>query len=252
MLDMSVPVVAKFRRLLDSLPRETLPDVVASMIRTSNMEKTPGEVLDALSLEERFKKALPMLTRQIEGLKLLQKTRKKSPDNEKTVLSVRKDCLDIRAARTLLDNDHYAMDKLKRRVLEYLAVRQLKTLLKGPILCFVGPQEEFHRIALGGVCDQSDIRGHRRTYVGSMPGRIINGLKTVAGDLGQVLDPEQNHSFTDHYPQRGLRPVASALYCHSKHHSHHPPRPLDRMEVLQVPGGANTQEEKVEIAHTVT
>ncbi|XP_010787718.1 lon protease homolog 2, peroxisomal isoform X1 [Notothenia coriiceps] len=88
MLDMSLPVVAKFRRLLDSLPRETLPDVVASMIRTSNKEKL--QVLDALSLEERFKKALPMLTRQIEGLKLLQKTRKKSPDNEKTVLSVRK------------------------------------------------------------------------------------------------------------------------------------------------------------------
>ncbi|KAK5867843.1 hypothetical protein PBY51_012301 [Eleginops maclovinus] len=274
MLDMSVPVVAKFRRLLDSLPKETLPDVVASMIRTSNKEKL--QVLDALSLEERFKKALPMLTRQIEGLKLLQKTRKKSPDNEKRVISVRKggvfpgrqfnldeedededgddtaalerkvhgakmpeaalrvclkelkrlkkmpqsmpefaltrnyldlmvelpwskstkDCLDIRAARTLLDNDHFAMDKLKRRVLEYLAVRQLKTSLKGPILCFVGPPgvgktsvgrsiartlgREFHRIALGGVCDQSDIRGHRRTYVGSMPGRIINGLKTVA------------------------------------------------------------------------
>ncbi|MEQ2195349.1 Lon protease-like protein 2 [Xenoophorus captivus] len=208
MLDTSVPVVAKFRRLLDSLPRETLPDVVASMIRTSNKEKL--QVLDTVSLEERFRKALPMLTRQIEGLKLLQKTRKMSPDAEKRVLSVRKggvfpgrqfnldeedededgddmaalerkihgasmpeaalrvclkelkrlkkmpqsmpeyaltrnyldlmvelpwskstkDCLDIRAARTLLDNDHYAMDKLKRRVLEYLAVRQLKTSLK--------------------------------------------------------------------------------------------------------------------------
>ncbi|XP_013912180.1 PREDICTED: lon protease homolog 2, peroxisomal-like [Thamnophis sirtalis] len=88
-----------------------------------------------------------------------------------------KDCLDIRAARVLLDNDHYAMEKLKKRVLEYLAVRQLKNNLKGPILCFVGPPgvgktsvgrsvaktlgREFHRIALGGVCDQSDIRGHR-------------------------------------------------------------------------------------------
>ncbi|XP_074534344.1 lon protease homolog 2, peroxisomal [Halichoeres trimaculatus] len=364
MLDMSVPVVAKFRRLLDSLPRETLPDVVASMIRTSNKEKL--QVLDAVSLEERFKKALPMLNRQIEGLKLLQKTRKRSPDNEKRVLSVRKggvfpgrqfnldeedededgndtavlerkvhganmpeaalkvclkelkrlkkmpqsmpeyaltrnyldlmvelpwskstkDCLDIGAARTLLDNDHYAMDKLKRRVLEYLAVRQLKTSLKGPILCFVGPPgvgktsvgrsiartlgREFHRIALGGVCDQSDIRGHRRTYVGSMPGRIVNGLKTVgvnnpvflldevdklgkslqgdpAAALLEVLDPEQNHSFTDHYLNVAFDLSQVLFIATANTTATIPPALLDRMEVLQVPG--YTQEEKVEIAH---
>lgn len=364
MLDMSLPVVAKFRRLLDSLPTETLPDVVASMIRTSNKEKL--QVLDAVSLEERFKKALPMLTRQIEGLKLLQKTRKVSPDNEKRVLSVRKggvfpgrqfkldeedededgddttalekkiygahmpdaalkvclkelkrlkkmpqsmpeyaltrnyldlmvelpwsksskDSLDIGAARTLLDNDHYAMDKLKRRVLEYLAVRQLKASLKGPILCFVGPPgvgktsvgrsiartlgREFHRIALGGVCDQSDIRGHRRTYVGSMPGRIINGLKTVgvnnpvflldevdklgkslqgdpAAALLEVLDPEQNHSFTDHYLNVAFDLSQVLFIATANTTATIPPALLDRMEVLQVPG--YTQEEKMEIAH---
>ncbi|XP_053174530.1 lon protease homolog 2, peroxisomal [Scomber japonicus] len=364
MLDMSVPVVAKFRRLLDSLPRETLPDVVASMIRTSNKEKL--QVLDAVSLEERFKKALPMLTKQIEGLKLLQKTRKMNPDHEKRVLSVRKggvfpgrqfnldeededddgddtaalerkvhganmpeaafrvclkelkrlkkmpqsmpeyaltrnyldlmvelpwskstkDCLDIQAARTLLDNDHYAMDKLKRRVLEYLAVRQLKASLKGPILCFVGPPgvgktsvgrsiartlgREFHRIALGGVCDQSDIRGHRRTYVGSMPGRIVNGLKTVgvnnpvflldevdklgkslqgdpAAALLEVLDPEQNHSFTDHYLNVAFDLSQVLFIATANTTATIPPALLDRMEVLQVPG--YTQEEKVEIAH---
>ncbi|XP_029952749.1 lon protease homolog 2, peroxisomal [Salarias fasciatus] len=368
MLDMSVPVVAKFRRLLDSLPREALPDVVASMIRTSNKEKL--QVLDAVSLEERFRKALPLLTKQIEGLKLLQKTRKLSPDNEKKVLSVRKggvfpgrqfnldeededdngddtaalerkvheanmpeaaykvclkelkrlkkmpqsmyqtmpeyaltrnyldlmvelpwskstkDCLDIRAARTLLDNDHYAMDKLKRRVLEYIAVKQLKTSLKGPILCFVGPPgvgktsvgrslartlgREFHRIALGGVCDQSDIRGHRRTYVGSMPGRIINGLKTVgvnnpvflldevdklgkslqgdpAAALLEVLDPEQNHSFTDHYLNVAFDLSQVLFIATANTTATIPPALLDRMEVLQVPG--YTQEEKVEIAH---
>uniref|UniRef100_A0A665V194 Lon protease homolog 2, peroxisomal n=1 Tax=Echeneis naucrates TaxID=173247 RepID=A0A665V194_ECHNA len=359
MLDVSIPVVAKFRRLLDSLPRETLPDVVASMIHTSNKEKL--QVLDAVSLEERFKKALPMLTRQIDGLKLLQKTRKTSPDNEKrvrerkplnrivgneedededgddtTVLERKvraanmpeaalkvclkelkrlkklpqsmpeyaltrnyldlmvelpwskstKDCLDIRAARTLLDNDHYAMDKLKRRVLEYLAVRQLKTSLKGPILCFVGPPgvgktsvgrsiartlgREFHRIALGGVCDQSDIRGHRRTYVGSMPGRIINGLKTVgvnnpvflldevdklgkslqgdpAAALLEVLDPEQNHSFTDHYLNVAFDLSQVLFIATANTTATIPPALLDRMEVLQVPG--YTQEEKVEIAH---
>uniref|UniRef100_A0A8C9XXX2 Lon peptidase 2, peroxisomal n=1 Tax=Sander lucioperca TaxID=283035 RepID=A0A8C9XXX2_SANLU len=322
-------------------------------------------VLDAVTLEERFKKALPMLTRQIEGLKLIKKTRKIGPDNEKRVTNIcispfpfnnfnldeedededgddtaalerkvhgakmseaalrvclkelkrlkkmpqsmpeyaltrnyldlmvelpwsksTKDCLDIRAARTLLDNDHYAMDKLKRRVLEYLAVRQLKTSLKGPILCFVGPPgvgktsvgrsiartlgREFHRIALGGVCDQSDIRGHRRTYVGSMPGRIINGLKTVAvnnpvflldevdklgkslqGDpaaaLLEVLDPEQNHSFTDHYLNVAFDLSQVLFIATANTTATIPPALLDRMEVLQVPG--YTQEEKVEIAH---
>ncbi|XP_048025402.1 LOW QUALITY PROTEIN: lon protease homolog 2, peroxisomal [Megalobrama amblycephala] len=364
MLDMSVPVVAKLRRLLDSLPKETLPDVLASMIRTSNKEKL--QVLDAVDLEERFKKALPLLTRQIEGLKLLQKTRKLRPDDDKRVLAIRKggvfpgrqfsldeeaededgddtallekkvkaaampeaalrvclkelrrlkkmpqsmpeyaltrnylemmvelpwsksttDCLDIRAARVLLDNDHYAMEKLKRRVLEYLAVRQLKSTLKGPILCFVGPPgvgktsvgrsiartlgREFHRIALGGVCDQSDIRGHRRTYVGSMPGRIINGLKTVgvnnpvflldevdklgkslqgdpAAALLEVLDPEQNHSFTDHYLNVPFDLSQVLFIATANTTATIPPALLDRMEVLQVPG--YIQEEKVEIAH---
>ncbi|KAG5273102.1 hypothetical protein AALO_G00147680 [Alosa alosa] len=394
MLDMSVPVVAKLRRMLDSLPRETLPDVLASMIRTTNKEKL--QVLDAVSLEERFKKTLPLLSRQIEGLKLLQKTRKPKPDDDKKVLSVRKggvfpirqfsldeeaedddgdditllerkvkgasmpepalrvcvkelkrlkkmpqsmpeyaltrnylelmvelpwsksttDCLDIRAARVLLDNDHYAMEKLKRRVLEYLAVRQLKSSLKGPILCFVGPPgvgktsvgrsiartlgREFHRIALGGVCDQSDIRGHRRTYVGSMPGRIINGLKSVASTIrsscwtrwtswaracretlpppcwrfltrmqtrggmyqrdekhqkhlerfargAPVLDPEQNHSFTDHYLNVAFDLSQVLFIATANTTATIPPALLDRMEVLQVPG--YTQEEKVEIAH---
>ncbi|XP_026879283.2 lon protease homolog 2, peroxisomal [Electrophorus electricus] len=364
MLDMSVPVVAKLRQLLDSLPRETLPDVLAAMIRTSNTEKL--QVLDAVDLQERFKKTLPMLTRQIEGLKLLQKTRKPRPDDDKRVLAIRKggvfpgrqfsleedgededgddmavlerkvkeaampepalhvclkelkrlkkmpqsmpeyaltrnylelmvelpwtkstsDCLDIRAARVLLDNDHYALEKLKRRVLEYLAVRQLRSTLKGPILCFVGPPgvgktsvgrsiartlgREFHRIALGGVCDQSDVRGHRRTYVGSMPGRIINGLKTVgvnnpvflldevdklgkslqgdpAAALLEVLDPEQNHSFTDHYLNVPFDLSQVLFIATANTTSTIPPALLDRMEVIQVPG--YTQEEKVEIAH---
>ncbi|XP_068595458.1 lon protease homolog 2, peroxisomal [Brachionichthys hirsutus] len=364
MWDLSVPLVAKLKRILDSLPRETLPDVVASMIRFSNKEKL--QVLDAVSLEERFRKALPMLTRQIEGLKMLQKTRNLNPDDVTRVSSKHKggmfpgrqinldgedededgddavalerkvhranmpnaalricikelkrlkkmpqampdyaltrnyldlmvelpwskstkDCLDIRAARTLLDNDHYAMDKLKRRVLEYLAVRQLKNSLKGPILCFVGPPgvgktsvgrsiaktlgREFHRIALGGICDQSDIRGHRRTYVGSMPGRIINGLKTVgvnnpvflldevdklgkslqgdpAAALLEVLDPEQNHSFTDHYLNVAFD-LSQVLFIATANTTVTiPPALLDRMEVLQVPG--YTQEERVEIAH---
>lgn len=364
MLDMSVPAVAKLRRLLDNLPREALPDILTSIIRTTNKEKL--QILDAVSLEERFKMTIPLLVRQIEGLKLLQKTRKHKQDDDKRVIAIRPikrithipgtleddeedednddivmlekkirtssmpeqahkvcvkeikrlkkmpqsmpeyaltrnylelmvelpwnksttDRLDIRAARVLLDNDHYAMEKLKKRVLEYLAVRQLKNNLKGPILCFVGPPgvgktsvgrsvaktlgREFHRIALGGVCDQSDIRGHRRTYVGSMPGRIINGLKTVgvnnpvflldevdklgkslqgdpAAALLEVLDPEQNHNFTDHYLNVAFDLSQVLFIATANTTATIPPALLDRMEIIQVPG--YTQEEKVEIAH---
>ncbi|KAJ7311832.1 hypothetical protein JRQ81_006144 [Phrynocephalus forsythii] len=357
MLDMSIPAVAKLRRLLDNLPREALPDILTSIIRTSNQEKL--QILDAVGLEERFKMTIPLLVRQIEGLRLLQKTRKPKQDDDKRVIAIRpirriahipgtaedeedeedhddivslekkvrtssmpeqalkvcvkelkrlkkmpqsmpeyaltrnylelmvelpwnkstKDCLDIRAARVLLDNDHYAMEKLKKRVLEYLAVRQLKNNLKGPILCFVGPPgvgktsvgrsiaktlgREFHRIALGGVCDQ-------RTYVGSMPGRIINGLKTVgvnnpvflldevdklgkslqgdpAAALLEVLDPEQNHSFTDHYLNVAFDLSQVLFIATANTTATIPPALLDRMEVIQVPG--YTQEEKIEIAH---
>ncbi|XP_069595442.1 lon protease homolog 2, peroxisomal [Ranitomeya imitator] len=368
MLDGSVPAVAKLKRLLDNLPKEFLPDVLTSIIRTSNEEKL--QILDAVELEERFKVTIPLLLRQIEGLKLLHKTRNPKLDDEKRIIAIRplrklgggaakqhslestddddedsddnillekkiKSCsmpepalkvcmkemkrlkkmpqsmpeyvltrnylelmselpwsksstdrLDIRAARILLDNDHYAMAKLKRRVLEYLAVRQLKNNLKGPILCFVGPPgvgktsvgrsiaktlgREFHRIALGGVCDQSDIRGHRRTYVGSMPGRIINGLKSVgvnnpvflldevdklgkslqgdpAAALLEVLDPEQNHSFTDHYLNVAFDLSQVLFIATANTTATIPAALLDRMEVLEVPG--YSQEEKIEIAH---
>ncbi|XP_071973262.1 lon protease homolog 2, peroxisomal [Engystomops pustulosus] len=368
MLDNSVPAVAKLKKLLNNLPKELLPDVLTSIIRTTNEEKL--QILDAVGLEERYKVTIPLLLRQIEGLKLLHKTRNPKIDDEKRIVAIRplrklgggsgkpfslesaedddedsddiislekkiKSCsmpepamkvcvkelkrlkkmpqsmpeyaltrnylelmselpwnksttdrLDIRAARILLDNDHYAMAKLKKRVLEYLAVRQLKNNLKGPILCFVGPPgvgktsvgrsiaktlgREFHRIALGGVCDQSDIRGHRRTYVGSMPGRIINGLKIVgannpvflldevdklgkslqgdpAAALLEVLDPEQNHSFTDHYLNVAFDLSQVLFIATANTTATIPAALLDRMEVLEVPG--YSQEEKLEIAH---
>ncbi|XP_054055828.1 lon protease homolog 2, peroxisomal isoform X2 [Rissa tridactyla] len=323
MLDMSVPAVAKLRRLLDNLPREALPDILTSIIRTSNQEKLQVVAIrpnrrinhipsttedeeeeedhdDVVMLEKKIRtssmseQALKVCLKEIKRLKKMPQSMPEYaltrnylelmvelPWNKST-----KDRLEIRAARILLDNDHYAMEKLKKRVLEYLAVRQLKNNLKGPILCFVGPPgvgktsvgrsiaktlgREFHRIALGGVCDQSDIRGHRRTYVGSMPGRIINGLKTVgvnnpvflldevdklgkslqgdpAAALLEVLDPEQNHSFTDHYLNVAFDLSQVLFIATANTTATIPPALLDRMEIIQVPG--YTQEEKIEIAH---
>ena len=259
-----------------------------------DLDETPNEIED---LENKIEKAGMSVEAKKKATSEINKLKMMSPMSaEATVVRNYIDALvgcpwkkkskifkDLSKAQTVLDEDHYGLEKVKERILEYLAVQQRVKKLKGPILCLVGPpgvgktslgqsiaratNRKFTRMALGGVRDEAEIRGHRRTYIGSLPGKVIQNLSKVgtrnplflldeidkmaqdfrgdpASALLEVLDPEQNHTFGDHYLEVDFD-LSDVMFIATSNSMNIPGPLLDRMEVIRIPG--YTEDEKMNI-----